>query len=565
MKISFSKTLLIPLCAACALSSCGWVDSAGNGNNSNSGAASSSAASADLINLPQTRIVQLLEQNPVRIIPNSRLEQSTDFEWSPLSPADDADAVCERVSDFDSRFAANSLQSACSSDASCSLGFQPTLDVSGRTVFDISVPSLKAPVALSYQLTATDTEGRTVTENFTFCAISINEPPVARDDTFTIVRGQTFVIRGNSMVNLLSNDSDDNDASNQPLRVNPNPVTAPSLASNFSLGTDGGFTYTAPLSRDDSTNQDRFVYEITDGLHTVPATVTLRIIDSNQPPNLIGDIPNLQLSNGEILDANNAALDYSLFFSDPDGTPLQFLVTPGSLPQSGNLQLSANGRLTGRVEAEDAGNYTVTVVATDGNANASGSFTLSIGGNNTIVNSNTDPVIESLPTVATAAGDLVNQQIIASDADGDTLLYSLSDDSPDFLGIDTATGLITGSTQVPGLYAVTVTVMDAASSANMTFFLRVLSGENQAPVVDDISNVTFDSAFNYDVSVFFEDPDGDSMTFTAVNLPAGIVISSDGVISGAPNANNTGNHFIVVTADDGRLGMASDGFRLRIR
>ena len=571
MSKSFSKNLLILLWAAFAASSCGWVDSTGNNNSSGAALLGSpdtnadGSISSDPVILSQTRIVQLLEQNSVRITPGSTIGQTADFDWSANSTSAEMNAVCERVSDFDSRIAASSLQNACSIDANCTLNFQPALDTRGRRVFNIFVPPLQAPVALNYQLRATEINGASITEDYTFCAIPVNEPPVARDDTFTIVRGQTFVIRGNDVITLLSNDSDDIDTSNQALRVDPTPVIAPRLASNFSLATDGGFTYTAPLSANGATNQDRFVYEITDGLHTVQAAVTLRIIASNQSPVLIGDIPDLQLSIGETLDTNNEELDYSMFFRDPDGLPLRFLVTQGSLPASGNLRLDANGRLSGRVDAADAGNYTVTIIATDGNFNATDSFTLSVGATATNAVTNSNPVIESVPTVLVNVGSPISQQVVASDSDGDSLTYSLADDSPDFLSIDSSSGFISGSTQTPGNYPVTAIASDSFGSANTMFLVRVLSGDNQAPVVDDISNIVVNSEFEYDVSVFFEDPDGDTMTFTAEGLPAGIVISSDGVISGAPNDDNTGRHFVVVTADDGNLGTAPDGFRLTIR
>jgi len=571
MSKSLLKNSLILLCATFAVSSCGWVDSTGNNNSSGAALLGSPASntgasiSSDPVNLSQTRIVQLLEQNSVRITPGNAIGQNAEFNWSTSNISAETNTTCERVSDFDSSSAANSLQNACSVDTNCGLNFQSVLDDRGRRVFNISVPPLQAPVALDYQLRATEINGRTFTENYTFCAIPINEPPVARDDTFTIVRGQTFVIRGNDVITLLSNDSDDVDTSNQPLRVNPTPVIAPRLASNFSLASDGGFIYTAPLSADGATNRDRFVYEITDGLHTVQATVTLRIIGSNQSPIRIGDIPDLQLSIGETLDTNNAELDFSMFFRDADGSPLRFMATQGSLPNSGNLRLDVNGRLSGRVEAADTGNYIVTIIATDGNLSATGSFRLSLGATAINAASNSNPVIESVSTVLVNVGSPISQQIIASDSDGDSLIYRLSDNSPSFLSIDSSSGFISGSTQTPGVYPVTAIASDSFSSSSTMFLVRVLPVNNQAPFVDDISNIVVNRTFDYDVSVFFEDPDGDSMTFTAENLPAGITISSDGVISGTPDENNTGRHFIVVTADDGNRGMASDGFLLNIR
>ena len=98
-----------------------------------------------------------------------------------------------------------------------------------------------------------------------------------------------------------------------------------------------------------------------------------------------------------------------------------------------------------------------------------------------------------------------------------------------------------------------------------TFLLRVVRANNRAPIVDDIANVVFTQSFRYDVSGFFEDPDNDTMTFTAENLPSGITISPDGIISGTPDSGNDGPHFILVTADDGNRGTVTDGFLLNLR
>ena len=65
------------------------------------------------------------------------------------------------------------------------------------------------------------------------------------------------------------------------------------------------------------------------------------------------------------------------------------------------------------------------------------------------------------------------------------------------------------------------------------------------------------------MSPFFSDKDAeDLLTYTAINLPAGLQIRADGVIEGEVNASNQGRWFIVVTADDGYGGTVNDGFLL---
>jgi len=122
-----------------------------------------------------------------------------------------------------------------------------------------------------------------------------------------------------------------------------------------------------------------------------------------------------------------------------------------------------------------------------------------------------------------------------------------------------------GSVSDSFIYAVS----DGTHIVNATVTLVVVQAtqapENRPPVVDDISNRTVSNQFTYDVSVFFDDPDNDTLRFTAVGLPPGVSIDIDGVIRGRASARNRGEWFIVVTADDARGGETPDGFRLLIR
>ena len=81
---------------------------------------------------------------------------------------------------------------------------------------------------------------------------------------------------------------------------------------------------------------------------------------------------------------------------------------------------------------------------------------------------------------------------------------------------------------------------------------------NAAPITTGIAGVpeaVEGEAFDFDASGFFDDPDaGETPTFSAA-LPAGLTISSAGVISGPPAAD--GPFAITVTASDGQASVAS--------
>ena len=117
-----------------------------------------------------------------------------------------------------------------------------------------------------------------------------------------------------------------------------------------------------------------------------------------------------------------------------------------------------------------------------------------------------------------------------------------------------------------GSWRVTLVVDDGRTSVERDFQLDVVRAfeANAAPTVTDIDNRAVRGRFRYDVSPFFDDADGDRLRFSAVGLPNGVGIDDDGRIEGRARNRNRGNWFVIVTAEDGRGGRVSDGFRLTI-
>ncbi len=560
-----SSSLLI---ATAFVTACGWVDSTGSGspqaNDSDfivSPANNGLQASGPLVELPGTSVLQISEQTTRRLIPDSRLFGAQDYIWTPASRGNPI-LNCNALGDFNTPLATSSLSDACSLSGSCDVGMVDVTDQVGQLAFDITAPQLRSPAAVGYRLDGFFADGSVVSEYYALCMISINEAPVAVDDLFTVVRGETLRVNGNDQVTLLSNDSDDIDTSNRTFEINTTPARGPRLASNFSLQNDGGFIYTPAPGNNQGVDFDRFTYELIDGLHVSTANAIIRIVESNSQPDQLAQIPNLRIVNGQSIATDNPAFDLSEYFSDPDGDMLQFSATADSLPASGNLQLSTNGQLSGTVTDADIGDYNVTVIVFDGSNTLNNTFTLSITAASSAQNQ--APVIAPVNMLLITEGQRINFIVSASDADGDDLSYSLSADTADFLSINSNNGRLRGVARDLGLFPVTIIVSDSQSSSSLTFLIRVVNGNNRAPVVDDIANAVFNQAFTYDVSVFFDDPDNDFLSFTAINLPAGVSISNNGIISGSPSSANSGPHFIQVTADDGNLGMVTDGFLLTL-
>jgi prepilin-type N-terminal cleavage/methylation domain-containing protein len=131
---------------------------------------------------------------------------------------------------------------------------------------------------------------------------------------------------------------------------------------------------------------------------------------------------------------------------------------------------------------------------------------------------------------------------------------NLASGLPAGLSINAGTGLITGSATATGIKAVTVTVTDAAATAvTMTFTITVIN----APVIAALPDRTDPATANVTFSASASGGSG-GYTWSAVNLPPGIVMSTGGAVSGKPTA--TTRYIPTITVVDGIGGSDSQTF-----
>ena len=477
---SVPGVILLSLSIA-GLSACNWVDS--------TGIQGSEAKSESDISVPDNQFessAQSLEpdtaigllENTANSTQLTGVDGTTrDWTWELIDEGDTE--RCKSISGFDALFAASTLTSACTQESQCSIDFEEAV-VDENTEFIINLPSLMAPVALTYRLSTLSDEGLAVERQQILCAISVNEAPVAGDDTYRAVAGESRVVRAEDADSLLSNDQDDIDVRNQSLQVNTLAVKSPQYASVFTLRDDGGFTY-EPISdapfTEDGELIDSFAYNLSDGLHSVSATATIHIVAENTTPTLIQSIPELQFNlDADAMDVIVHSIGLSEFFNDVDNDPLTYTLMQNEL---------SDGLIA---EVDDEGVLSVSV----------------------------DPGIYS------------NQS------------------SEFLLGISVSDGL-------------------AAVDTDLTLqIIQSTPEDNRAPTASDIRNLVVTDTFEYDVSVFFEDPDGDELTFTSDNLPPDVQLSSSGIITGSSTTQNQRGYLIEITATDPFDESVSDRFRLTI-
>lgn len=459
------SALLCPLLVAC-----NWVDSTGV-----QGLAPRTEVFLD--DTPVGSAVVLDEKSQVRIVASrgSAIVDEQTYEWSSSALTQGALEACAGLGGFDIDIAAANLEDACTDPSNCSVNFERVITTDGVAEFSLDAPELRASVGLRYSLTVKDDSTVIDTREYDFCFVAINEAPDANDDTFVIREGRREVFPISS-TNLLTNDTDDEDASNDGLKILTEATVEPQFARYFELGDDGSFTYESSLEGILSDQFDTFQYSLTDGVFTSIAQVTLRIVTDNQAPEQLDDIPELEAQVGEAFIENLA-----LYFIDPEDGDLAFsFAEEGGLPARSGLSLLSNGVLSGTPLIGDVGTYQLQLIISDGGRKIESLFILDIAAS-AVAESNTDPVyiedtVFNQVLFLGASIRAVAPQFI--DADDDELEYTIAGtgELPDGVTIDSDTGVISGRpvarTWVRDLQ-VLATDPFGATAVSESFYIRV--------------------------------------------------------------------------------------------
>lgn len=187
------------------------------------------------------------------------------------------------------------------------------------------------------------------------------------------------------------------------------------------------------------------------------------------------------------------------------------------------------------------------------------------------VDEESPPVITSTPPTQPAQSGLPYQyQVEAQDAQNDPLTYSLLQ-APSGMTIDPNSGLLSwvGAQIGPGLpagYSVTIQVANPfGGTATQSYTVLVISpGFDRPPVITSHPDThhTFDKEMYYQVVA--SDPDGDPLAYSLPVAPAGMTISSTGLVSWSPTQNQLGANPVTVQVDDGRGLHATQSFTINV-
>lgn len=191
----------------------------------------------------------------------------------------------------------------------------------------------------------------------------------------------------------------------------------------------------------------------------------------NSPPAIRG-IPATQVDAG-------SAYSFSPTASDPDGQSLRFAVD--GLPSWANFD-TASGTLAGTPALEHVGTYTGIVITVSDSVESASLAPFSI----TVVATNRPPVIDGTPPDSVQAGQAYGFVPLASDPDGQSLTFSISN-MPEWATFDAATGRLAGTPAATdaGTYpGIEISASDGTlSTALPAFALTVLAQPNGSATV----------------------------------------------------------------------------------
>ncbi|HYQ89713.1 MAG TPA: Ig-like domain-containing protein [Candidatus Binatia bacterium] len=258
----------------------------------------------------------------------------------------------------------------------------------------------------------------------------------------------------------------------------------------------------------------------------------------------------------------SATRDQAITGSDPDGDALAFSKVAGPTYMSVTTTSPTTGNIHLAPGFADAGTAGATVRASDGSLNADGAFTITV-----CDGCQSAPVLAAIADMTVTEGGTADQNIVATDADGNALAFSKTA-GPVFMTVTTispGTGTASGNIHLApvlsdaGAYSATVSVSDGSLTSSRVFSITVLV--SRAPVLNPIAGMTVTEGMTADQTITATDADGSPITFSKVSGPIFMTVSTTnpgtGTASGnihlAPGLADAGAYLATVSASTGPL------------
>ncbi len=428
--------------------------------------------------------------------------------------------------------------------------FTDNLNGTGSMVLN---PSAGTEGVYDVTLTATDSKGGTATQ-----VISINIIPAPNQNPIIApLSPQTVTIPNTLIVGLSATDAD-GDAIALSISGLPSFATftdnlngTGSIVLSPAPGNEG--TYEVTLTATDSRG----------GTSTQVVSIAVNAAVNNNPV-ITSVVPQT------VTIPNNLTIGVSA--TDADGDAITLSVN--GLPSFGTFTDNFNG--TGSVVLNPAvgneGSYEITLIAADSRG-GSATQVISIVVNAAV---NNNPVIASVAPQTVTIPNSLTIGVSATDADGDALILSASNLPSFAVFTDNLNGtgsiVVNPTSNTEGLYDVTITANDSKGGVVSEVVTILVNAPtvpvNHNPVITPIADNTIAVPNTLVVSISSTDPDGDTITLSAIGLPSFATFTDSlngrGSIVLTPAAINEGTYSFTVIASDSKGGSATQSVSVTV-
>jgi len=332
---------------------------------------------------------------------------------------------------------------------------------------------------------------------------------------------------------------------------------APGYPSTMSLNQATGLlTWTPDVTPPASVT---LVIQVDDGRGGI-ATQTVNLVVASaintNPPQVISNAPN-PATVGE-------QYQYQIVAVDPAGSTLSYaLASP-----VGDLSVGQQTGLVQWTPDTPTADQPVTIDISDllGNTFA---YTFHVVVNASGTSDTTQLVLDNPPTLSLGralVGSQFTFQLAAHDPDGDPITGFTPVNIPLTANL-TSSGLITWTPDAPGNASFEFTVSDDRGvTADFTLPLEIDTGAiNSLPTISSTAPTSAQLGLTYQYLVKASDPDGDQLTYSLDNAPAGMSIgSTTGLIAWAPASNELGDNQVQVRVTDSQGGYMVQPFTVTV-
>jgi hypothetical protein len=306
----------------------------------------------------------------------------------------------------------------------------------------------------------------------------------------------------------------------------PTPAVAGTNQSMTVTGLTPGQTYYFAMKTQDEVPN-------TSGLSNSPSAVAKSVAVNNPP--VLASIDAKSVN-------ENVLLTFTLSASDADGNSLTYSAT--NLPSGATF---VGQTFSWTPSYTQSGTYPgVHFAVTDGSATDTEDITI------TVVNVNQAPTLSSIGNKTVAENVALTFTLSASDADSDTLTYSVNT-LPSNATLSSSTGAFswTPSYSQSGTYNLTFSVNDSHGGTASQATTITVTNVNQAPVLGSIGSKTVAKNSTLTFTVTATDADGDTLSYSASNIPSGASFNTTThIFSWTPADSQAGSYTVTFSVTD---------------